>query len=187
MRGEPRGSDHRDENDARTQEGLAQIPGETGKSEREKNEKEERVNLHQENAHRIMKGRETRIMQEEELDGNEGDGDENEDEKEFGEQEFGPLVGLGDPPLAIADEGIGLNNTDDKEGPEGHQDRTDDFCYLGNNKRFDVQGSIALQPEMQFSTGEEGQEGEGDQDFGAVAAGVFFEDVEDLVHGCLDG
>ena len=32
-------------------------------------------------------------------------------------------------------------------------------------------------------TGEEGQEGEGDQDFGSVAACVFFEDVEDLVHG----
>ena len=100
--------------------GLDPDSGSAGESEREKDEKEERVNLHQENAHKIRKGRETRIMQEEELDGNEGDGDENEDEKEFGEQEFRPLVGLGDPPLAIADEGIGLNDTDDKEGPEGH-------------------------------------------------------------------
>ena len=32
-------------------------------------------------------------------------------------------------------------------------------------------------------TGEEGQEREGDQDFGPVTACVSSEDVEDLVHG----
>jgi hypothetical protein len=36
---------------------------------------------------------------------------------------------------------------------------------------------------VEFVASEEREEGEGDKDFGPVAAHVFFEDVEDLVHG----
>jgi hypothetical protein len=36
---------------------------------------------------------------------------------------------------------------------------------------------------MEFVAGEESHKSEGDQDFGPVTAYVFFEDVEDLVHG----
>jgi hypothetical protein len=36
-----------------------------------------------------------------------------------------------------------------------------------------------------LAAGEQGEESEGDQDFGVVAADVFFEDVEDLGHSSL--
>jgi hypothetical protein len=46
------------------------------------------------------------------------DRDEDEDEKEFGGERIPPLVGLGDPPLAVTDQGFALNDSDNEECPE---------------------------------------------------------------------
>src|SRR6266481_7407936 len=40
-------------------------------------------------------------------------------------------------------------------------------------------------PWLELVAGEKGEESERDEDFGPVAAGVFFEDVEDLIHGAV--
>jgi hypothetical protein len=53
------------------------------------------------------------MVEEEELDEDEWNRNENKDEEELGEEEFPPDVGLGGPPLAIADEGFALDDSKD--------------------------------------------------------------------------
>ena len=53
------------------------------------------------------------------------DRDEDEDKKEFGGQQIPLLVRLGDPPLAVTDQGLALNDSDNEEYPEKDHGRSD--------------------------------------------------------------
>jgi len=111
------------------------------------------------------------------------DRNEDEDEKEFGGQQIPPLVRLGDPPLAVTDQGLALDGSDNEECPKKDRGRSD-AATCENEKIWAKRGeSVGILPRVEFVAGEEGQEGEGDKDFGPVTVCVFFEDVEDLVHG----
>jgi hypothetical protein len=125
------------------------------------------------------------VMEKEELDEKEGNVDENENKEEFCEQELPPDVGFGDPPLAIADERLGLDDAKDKERPEKHQDRSDEPSYLEKEHRPDISSARGFWPNFELSTSVKGEQSQGDEDFGPVATDVFFEDVEDWFHGRL--
>jgi hypothetical protein len=51
--------------------------------------------------------------------------DDDEDEEEFGKEKLPPNVGLGDPPLAIANESFALDHTKDEEDPRKYKEKRD--------------------------------------------------------------
>jgi len=78
-----------------------------------------------EEGRKVGKYREAELVEEKEVHLKKRDRNEDKDEKEFGGQQIPPLVGLGNPPLAVTDQGFALNDSDNEECPEKDRARSD--------------------------------------------------------------
>src|ERR1017187_3691460 len=99
----------------------------------------------------------------------------------FGRKQFLPLIGPGQPELAVADEWLCMHHAGDKQNPaDDHQElekprkRTQYLWLLVN--------AGLVHPQVGTNPGQSGGDCKRQQDLRPEAAGVLAEDIEDLVH-----
>jgi hypothetical protein len=109
--------------------------------------------------------------------------DDSEQENFLCGQQFPPFVGLGDPPLRIANQSFVLNDTDREENPENDHER--DEAASGNFLPGDMIGTylFIVIRRMSHELGVQAQERDRNNNLWPVPPGVLFENIQDLLHG----
>jgi hypothetical protein len=114
-----------DDKNTYAQKGLREISRERGQSDGGNKENKRERELDQEKPAKIREYRKTCVNQEEKLHIEERYPDDDKEEEEFGKEKLPPNVGLGDPPLAIANESFALDDTKDEEDPRKYKEKRD--------------------------------------------------------------
>jgi len=94
-----------------------------------------RVNCIRKRRSRFPTTEKTGVMQEEKLDMEERHPNDDEEEEEFRKEKLPPNIGLGGPPLAIANESFALDHTKDEEDPRKYEEKRDVTARKGEEER----------------------------------------------------